>query len=124
MAEVTTNPVDVNGRGTFVVDMPEHAKLEAHSDDYRQGAENMLDFILDTKNYSLAHYSGRYMDHLVTVYVNRPDFMAEFFGVDPQRFSEEKDALLQAIRAANSEKDLEAQYMALEERGGDTHEGD
>ena len=84
---------------------PEHDKLKAVIDSgERDAVQRFLDWLYDEKKYRVTHLVqlGAWGDEdLIPIKETREELMAEFFGVDLQKLSQEKQALLGAIRASD-----------------------
>lgn len=85
---------------------PEHDKMQALGE-RRDEVQEFLDWLLDQPAYELAEWLTKREDgteyffpRLVPVNKSREQIMADYFGIDLQKLSEEKDAMLADFRAA------------------------
>ena len=103
--------VTIDGRP---VPTPEHDKLNKWTEQERDLLQEFLDWIVDRSGYTLCERSdGQYWP----ARCNRADLMAGFYGVDPRKFSDEKDELVRALQDKHQADDLEARYSALTKAG-------
>jgi len=80
---------------------PEHDKMHLIKDK-SQAIGEFLEWLEGSKGIVLAEYPEKNPDNLFPVYAPSEKLLAEFFDIDLQKIGEEKDAMLEEMRAMNS----------------------
>lgn len=86
--------------------IPEHDKLKAIPEGHRFMLQEFLDW-LEAQDICfgqyILHQDKRLQSEFIEITEGPEKIMARFFGIDLQRLAEEKDAILEYLRAANDE---------------------
>lgn len=72
---------------------PEHDKLKAINSAQKEAVQDFIDWLYDESKYWIAE-EDRYWQGLQSTSTTREQIMAEYFGIDLQKLSSEKDQIL------------------------------
>lgn len=82
-----------------MAEYPEHKKLMAAKEE-SQTIGSFLDWLLEAKGYRICKYQECFTEHvLVEINQGIEALLADYFKIDLQKIAEEKDAMLEEMRA-------------------------